>query len=82
MVWLSGLSTSLRRKGSLVQFPVRVYDWVASQVPSRGHTKGNKILMFFSLPSPLSKNKQNLKTKGKKKKKKKKRSNQCGLLRY
>ena len=25
--------------GSLVQFPVRVYDWIAGQVPSRGHVK-------------------------------------------
>ena len=38
--------------------------WVAGQVPSGGHMRGNHTLMFlslsFSLPSPLSKNKYNL----------------------
>ena len=29
LVWLSGLSASLRTKGSLVQFPVRAHAWVA-----------------------------------------------------
>ena len=61
MVWLSGLSTILRAKGSLVQFPVRAYAWVAGQIPSWGCVRGNHTLMFlslsFSLPSPLSKNK-------------------------
>ena len=60
LVWLSGLSASLRTKGSPVQFPVRAHAWVAGQVPSRGHTRGNHTLIFlsllFSLPSPLSKN--------------------------
>ena len=41
---------------SLVQFPVSIYGWVVSQVPSRGHMRGNHILMFlcfsFSLPFP------------------------------
>ena len=47
---------------SLVQFPVRTHAWVVGQVPSWGHARGNHTLMFlslsFSLPSPLSKNKQ------------------------
>ena len=47
--------------GSLIWFPIRAHAWVAGQVPSRGHTRGNHTLMFlslsFSLSSPLSKNK-------------------------
>ena len=39
LVWLSGLSASLRTKGSLVQFPVRAYAWVAGQVPVGGMRK-------------------------------------------
>ena len=35
LVWLSGLSASLRTQGLLVQFPVREHAWVADQVPSR-----------------------------------------------
>ena len=61
LVWLSGLSTGLRSKRSLVQFPVRAHAWGAGQVPDRGNMRGNHTLMFlslsFSLPSPLSKNK-------------------------
>ena len=61
MVWLSGLSTGLTTKGSRGGFPVRAHAWVVGQVPSRGHIKGNRTLMFlslsFSLHSPLSKNK-------------------------
>ena len=34
LVLLSGLSASLRTKGSLLQFPVRVHAWVAG--PNRG----------------------------------------------
>ena len=33
----SGLSASLRTKGSLVGFPVGAHAWVVGQVPSRGH---------------------------------------------
>ena len=33
----------------LVQFPVRAHAWVVSQVPSRGHMRGNHTLMFPSL---------------------------------
>ena len=59
LVWLSGLSTSLWTKGSLVRFPVRAHAWVAVQVPSRGSVRGNHTRMFlslsFSLPSLLSK---------------------------
>ena len=56
LVWLSGLSTSLRTKGSLVRFPIRAHAWVADQVPSRGRMRGNHTLMILSLsPSlPLS----------------------------
>ena len=36
LVWLSGLNAGLQTKGLLVQFPVRVYAWVAGQVPSWG----------------------------------------------
>ena len=57
LVWLSGLSTGLQTKGLLVRFPVRAHAWVAGQVPSRGHVRGNHTLMFlslsFSLPPPL-----------------------------
>ena len=35
LVWLNGLSASLRTKVSLVQFPVRAHAWVAGQVPGR-----------------------------------------------
>ena len=60
LVWLSGFSDGLQIKGLLVWFPVTVHAWVAGQVPSRGHARGNHTLMFlslsFSLPSPLSKN--------------------------
>ena len=62
---LAGVAQWIERglwtKESLVQLPVRVYAWVAGQVPSGGHMRGNHTLMFlslfFSLPSPLSKNK-------------------------
>ena len=61
MVWLSGLRAGLWMKGLLVQFPVRTHDWVVGQVPSRGCARSNHTLMFlslfFSLPSPQSKNK-------------------------
>ena len=39
----------LQTKGSLVRFPVRAHAWVAGQVPSGGHVRGNHILMFLSL---------------------------------
>ena len=47
------------------RFPVRAHAWVAGQVPCCGEgVRGNHTLMFlsltFSLPSPLSKNKENL----------------------
>ena len=59
LVWLSGLSTSLRTKGLQVQFPVRAHAWVVGQVPCRGHVRGKHTLLFLSLfllPFP-SKNK-------------------------
>ena len=67
LVWLSGLSASLRTKGLLVRFPVRAHAWFAGQVPSGGCTRGNHTLMFLSLSSPslplCLKNKQTTTTK-------------------
>ena len=61
LVWPSRLSTGLRTKGLPVQFPVSTHAWVAGQVSSGVHVRGNYTLMFlslsFSFPSPLSKNK-------------------------
>ena len=54
LVWLRGLSASLRSKGSLVLFPVRTHAWVVSQAPSGGRTRGNHTLMFLSLSFSLS----------------------------
>ena len=53
LVWLSGLSTGLRTKGSPVRFPVRAHAWVSGQVPSRGPARGNHALMFLSLSFSL-----------------------------
>ena len=47
--WLSGLSEGLITKRSPVRFPVRAHAWVAGQVPSRGHMRGNHMLMFLCL---------------------------------
>ena len=62
LVWLSGLSASLRIKGLPVRFPVRAHAWGEGHVPSVGHVRGNHTLMYlslsFSLLSPLSKNKK------------------------
>ena len=61
LVWLSGLSTGLHTKGSLVRFPVRAHAWVVGQVPSGGRARGNHTITFlssFSLPSTLSKTKK------------------------
>ena len=59
LVKLSGLSATLRTKGSLVQFLFRARTCVLGQVPSWGCTRDNHAVMFlslsFSLPSPLSK---------------------------
>ena len=64
LVLLSGLSASLKTKGSRVQFLVRARAWVAGQVPSRGRARGNHTLMFLSLspflPLCLKINKQYL----------------------
>ena len=72
LVWLNGLSASLRTKGLPVQFLVRAHAWVEGQVPSRGRMRSNHTLMFPSLsPSLLSLiiNKWNLKKKQNKPKK-------------
>ena len=52
-MWLSQLGIVLQSKRSLVQFPVRTQAWVADQVPSRGHARGNHTLMVLSLSSSL-----------------------------
>ena len=36
LVWLSGLSTSLRTKGSQVRFPVRTHAWLQTRFPVGG----------------------------------------------
>ena len=41
LVWLSGLSVSLRTEGSPVRFPFRVRAWVVGWVPSWGCARGN-----------------------------------------
>ena len=55
--WCGSVDSSLRTKGSPVQFSVRTHARVVGQDPSRGHVRGNHTLMFlspsFSLPSPL-----------------------------
>ena len=53
LVWLSGLSTGLWTKGSLVGFPVRAHVWVMGQVLNRGNTRGNHTLLLLSLSSSL-----------------------------
>ena len=53
LVWLSGLSASLRTKRLPVQFPVRAHAWVAGQVPGRGCGRGNHTLMFLSISPSL-----------------------------
>ena len=61
LLWLSGLSSSLRTKVLLVQFPIRAHAWVVGLVPGRRQIRGNHTLMFlflsFSLSSLVSKNK-------------------------
>ena len=49
---LSGLSTGLRTKVSRILFPLRAHAWVAGQVPSRGHMRGNHTLVFLSFFLP------------------------------
>ena len=55
LIWLSGLSTVLWTKGSLVRFPVRAHAWVVGQVPGRGCSRGDHTLVFppSLSPSPL-----------------------------
>ena len=54
VVLLSGLSTNLQTKGSLVWFPLRAHVWVVGQVPSRGRVRGSHTLLFLSLSLSLS----------------------------
>ena len=42
LVWLSGLSTSLRTKGSLVPFPIRAHAWVVGR-----RERGNRYLSMY-----------------------------------
>ena len=61
LVWLSGLSANLQTKGSPVRFPVRAHAWVAGQVPSKEHERGNAPSLSPSLlPLSLKINKLNL----------------------
>ena len=63
LMWLSGLSTGLWTKRSLVWFLVRAHNWVAVQVPIWGHATGNQSMFLslsFSLPYSLKINKYNL----------------------
>ena len=51
--WIECWPANLRVAGWIP----RAHDWVAGQVPSRGHTRGNHTLMFlssFSHPSLFS----------------------------
>ena len=41
LVWLSGLNASLWTQRLPVGFPVRAHAWVAGQVPTWGHMRGN-----------------------------------------
>ena len=43
-MWLRGVTAGLQTNGSLVQSPVKAYAWVAGQVPSRRHVRGNHTL--------------------------------------
>ena len=53
LVWLSGLSASVRTKELPVQFPVRACAWVVGQVPGGDVcVRGNHTLMFLSLSFP------------------------------
>ena len=57
----NGLSAGLQTKGLPVEFPVRAHAQVAGQVPSKRCKRGNNMMFFslpFSLPSPLSNNKE------------------------
>ena len=49
------IECGLKTKGSQVRFPVRAHAWIAGQIPSGGHGRGNPTLIFLSLfllPSP------------------------------
>ena len=46
------IECGLLTEGSPVQLPIRAHAWVASQVPSGGHVRGNHTLMFLSFSSP------------------------------
>ena len=56
LVWPSGLSASLQTERSLVRFPVKAWAWVAGQVPSWGHARGNRsmYLSHIDVTFPLS----------------------------
>ena len=80
LVWLSGLSTGLQARGSLVDSQSGHMPGLWARSPSPGALRGNHTSMFLSLSSslPLSKNKtKSLKDKIKldnKKKRKRKRN--------
>ena len=72
LVWLSGLSASLRTRGSLVQFPLKAHAWVSGQVPKGRCMRGSHTLIFLSLSPSLPFSLKISKILKKKKKKKEK----------
>ena len=52
LVWLSGLSATLRTKRLLVRFPVRAHAWVAGQVPVGGAREATTHWCFSPFLSP------------------------------
>ena len=57
LVWLRGLrALACEPKSRWFDSQSTARAWVAGQVPSMGHMRGNRTLVFlssFSLPSPL-----------------------------
>ena len=52
LVWLSWLSAGLQTRRSPVQFPVRAQARVASQVPSWGVVRGNRLMILSHTSAP------------------------------
>ena len=53
LVWLSGLSTGCKPKCCRFDSQFRAHAWVAGQVPSGGHMRGNHTLIVLSLSPPF-----------------------------
>ena len=58
LLWLSGLSAGLRSERSPGPFLVRAHGWVAGQIPSWGHVRGDQSVSLsctdVSLPFSLT----------------------------